>query len=405
MLTLLITLVGLSSRVSSAPISNGSTRGFVSEPDGRGTIGIMTSCICTLIICLWTCLHLHIPPPSVTFLGVIARKLRWLVIGAIAPEVMAATALGQYFCVKDQVRRINSLAGMSQVDKWSITDGFYTNMGGYVLSVPNRPRVVLSINQLISLVQANLITVPPSSLQAIKDKSKADGFAKGLACIQASWFVLSSLARTLQSLPITTLELSTIAYVFFAILIYAFLWHKPLDIRVPTSITLLKSTDDIKQNAVLESLLYNSTDGEEDKFSSEYYLIPYRSSKKHNLNDSRLLPRSFIIAPILGVMYGIWHCIAWEFYFPSEAEKILWHVCVGLTTALLPLIFGTASLEEYLQRHRVNERGLCRVSLVLLGGIYCIARIAMIMEMFLGLRSLPSGVFDTVQWSDYIPHL
>ena len=329
-----------------------------------------------------------------------------MAIGAIAPEVMAATALGQYFCVKDQVRRINSLAGMlSQVDKWSMTDGFYANMGGYVLSVPNRPRVVLNINHLISLVQANLIALPPSSLQAIEDKSKADGFAKGLACIQASWFVLSSLARTLQALPVTTLELSTIAYVFFAILIYASLWRKPLDIRVPTSITLLKLVEDVKQNAVLESLFHNSTDWDEDKFSSEYYLIPYRSNKKRSFDDSRLLPRSFIIAPILGVMYGIWHCIAWAFYFPSEAERKLWHVCVGLTTALLPLIFGTASVEEYCQKHRVNERGLCRVILVLLGGIYCIARVAMIMEMFLGLRSLPSGVFDTVQWSDYIPHL
>lgn len=406
MLTLLIALVGLSSRVSSTPISNGSTRGFVSEPDGRGTIGILTSCICTLIICLWTCLHLHIPPPSVTYLGAIARKLRWMIIGAIAPELMAATALGQYLCVKDQIHRINSLAGiLSPTDKWSMTDGFYANMGGYVLSVPNRSHIVLNTNQLISLVQANLITLPPSSLQAIEDKSKADGFAKGLACMQASWFVLSSLARTLQALPITTLELSTIAYVFFAILIYASLWRKPLDIRVPTFVTLVKSADDVKQNAVLESLYRNSTDGEEDKFSSEYYLIPYRSNKKRSLNDNRLLPRSFIIAPILGVIYGVWHCIAWGLYFPSKAEKMLWHVCVGFTTALLPLIFGTASLKEYCQKHRVNERGLCRLFLVLLGGLYSVARIAMIVEMFLGLRSLPSGAFDTVQWSGYIPHL
>lgn len=36
-------------------------RGFVSEPSGRGTIGILRSCILTLLICLWTSIRINAP--------------------------------------------------------------------------------------------------------------------------------------------------------------------------------------------------------------------------------------------------------------------------------------------------------------------------------------------------------
>ncbi|KAM7213642.1 hypothetical protein V8F06_010963 [Rhypophila decipiens] len=36
--------------------------GWVQEPDGRGSFGILKSCVITLVLCMYTALHLNIPP-------------------------------------------------------------------------------------------------------------------------------------------------------------------------------------------------------------------------------------------------------------------------------------------------------------------------------------------------------
>lgn len=379
-------------------------RGFVSEPDGRGTVGILSSCILTLVICLWTCLHLNIPPPTVTYFQILRRKLRWMLIGAIAPEIMASTAFGQYLCVKDQVRKINSISELfsQHGDKWTLTDGFYANMGGFILLIPDQPSMTINTSQLVLLAKHNLISFPPSSLRTIEDKSKADGITKGLACFQASWLVISCTARVIQHLPLTTLELSTIAYVFLTIIIFASLWYKPLDVRMPTTITLLPNASE----SVLKSLVCRRTVGidEEKDFSSEYYLIPYRRHK-HNSDEDRILPRSFVIAPVLGVLYGIWHLLAWNFFFATHAELLLWRICTIVTTISLPLLFGVVGLDEYCNEEGINDHGLCYVLFIIFASLYALARMAMIAEVFTGLRMLPAGAFDTVQWTNFVPHL
>lgn len=37
--------------------------------------------------------------------------------------------------------------------------------------------------------------------------------------------------------------------------------------------------------------------------------------------------------------------------------------------------------------------------------LYCLARLYILVEDLMGLRSLPKSAFDTVEWSKYIPHL
>ena len=36
--------------------------------------------------------------------------------------------------------------------------------------------------------------------------------------------------------------------------------------------------------------------------------------------------------------------------------------------------------------------------------VYTLARTYIVVEVFVSLRSLPSGAFDSVQWSSFIPH-
>ena len=36
--------------------------------------------------------------------------------------------------------------------------------------------------------------------------------------------------------------------------------------------------------------------------------------------------------------------------------------------------------------------------------VYTLARTYIVLEVFVSLRSLPSGAFDTVEWSEFLPH-
>ena len=59
--------------------------------ESRGTWDILSTCLLTMILCVWTAVHLNVPPPGAAgFL--ILRKLGWLFMGLLAPELVAASA-------------------------------------------------------------------------------------------------------------------------------------------------------------------------------------------------------------------------------------------------------------------------------------------------------------------------
>ena len=119
-------------------------------------------------------------------------------------------------------------------------------MGGVVLDMTNDPervwpigfnRVTLSAEGYFYLLWHGYADVLPNFLhiseKAITDKSKANGLAKAIVCVQATWFCVQFVARLAEGLPISLLELSTFAHTLCAFLIYLCWWEKPLDIEEP----------------------------------------------------------------------------------------------------------------------------------------------------------------------------
>ena len=72
-----------------------SMTGWVSEPTTRGTFGLLLSCILTLILCLWTSLHLNIPRQGHTAVGRMGNKLAWTLLALILPELIVYIAWRQ----------------------------------------------------------------------------------------------------------------------------------------------------------------------------------------------------------------------------------------------------------------------------------------------------------------------
>jgi hypothetical protein len=82
--------------------------------------------------------------------------------------------------------------------------------------------------------------------QEIQDRSKSDGLAKLVVLVQTAWFTGQCLARVVQKLAITELEIVTLAYTALNGVIYFFWWNKPLDVRFPLVIEVnLSEHEDI----------------------------------------------------------------------------------------------------------------------------------------------------------------
>lgn len=58
------------------------------EPDFRGTYTILTSCMSTLLLCVWSALHLDIPGQGESKLKRHMGKTGWLITGLLAPELL-----------------------------------------------------------------------------------------------------------------------------------------------------------------------------------------------------------------------------------------------------------------------------------------------------------------------------
>ena len=72
--------------------------GWVGDTDVRGTADILWSCLLTLLACVYTALHLNIPPPGrTTFWRLFLIKVRWVAVALLAPEVVLYSAADQFF--------------------------------------------------------------------------------------------------------------------------------------------------------------------------------------------------------------------------------------------------------------------------------------------------------------------
>ncbi|KAI0062786.1 hypothetical protein BV25DRAFT_1825331 [Artomyces pyxidatus] len=83
-------------------------------------------------------------------------------------------------------------------------------MGGFYLFKSGEPQHPLSRQDVVELVRTGDL-VPPTE-DEIRGWSQGDGLSKTLAIAQTLWFVVQCVARRIEGLPITQLELMTLAY-------------------------------------------------------------------------------------------------------------------------------------------------------------------------------------------------
>ena len=204
--------------------------GFVDDPAGRGTSGLILSCLLTLVLCVWSALHLNVPPPGRTRRQSFWTNVIWITAGIYAPEMVVFTAWRQWSSAKLLYKRVHQHRTKSDVvakHSWTMAHSFFACTGGFALDCtpyiagsenpeailpPDAPRR-LTITARGMAFLASCGHVPDVSREDIIDKSKADTLAKTLVMIQASWMLLQVIARLVVRLPVTLLEVNTVAHV------------------------------------------------------------------------------------------------------------------------------------------------------------------------------------------------
>ncbi|KAI4191170.1 MAG: hypothetical protein L6R41_000307 [Letrouitia leprolyta] len=117
------------------------------------------------------------------------------------------------------------------------------------------------------------------------------------------------------------------------------------------------------------------------------------------------------------VAYGGVHATAWSGHFPSRIEAILWQsssICIagsGLTWILINLLARTfpwfKAYWKQVETLRAHWTSLVSLGLLasLCGFAYLLTRLFLVVESLISLRKLPASTYDTLEWTQLVPHL
>lgn len=371
---------------------------FVEGPSGRGTLGLVWSSFVTIFLCAWTIQRLNIAQKPSTELQVFWRKLLWMIITIMAPEYTALIAFDQW----RKARKTEDMQALG-LGWWQTVHGFYAEMGGIAVRLNSNPRFqasrtgttlevsegiqyVIRSMDLRTLVEKKIIQLPEIPKPNIDERSKTDAFARCITAIQVMWFASEKIARLAAHLPIALLELSTMAFIACSAMTGFFWWHKPLDVRTSTVFTISpeKESEFLKIYPQLD-FAPNEQDLAEKVAPREFWT---------DLNEKRKYTAKHALW--IGSVFNGIHIAAWNATFPSATERTMWRACsIGAWGSLLTF---------YAALFLRNEAVRLIVAIGILAPLYTTARLYLVVEALIELRSLPAKVYDNVPWSQFLPH-
>src|SRR5579862_8496084 len=194
------------------------TTAFVKEPSGRGTIGLLNSCISTLILCVWTAIHMNIPPPGLGRRRQIWFRVWWALVAIFAPKVVLLRALFQWHTARNLRDMRNEILDQQQANSpqenmatgghwheknkreyWTLEHGFFAVMGGFEVTVREGDQWILDDGRTVAprgiLELARLNKLPIVDRDIISGRGKADLLTKVLVVSQVTWMLVQAIGR------------------------------------------------------------------------------------------------------------------------------------------------------------------------------------------------------------------
>ncbi|KAI9713056.1 MAG: hypothetical protein M1820_001041 [Bogoriella megaspora] len=524
------------------------TVGWVSDPDGRGTSGLIISCLLTLGLCVWNVMHLNIPPKGETKVQYWLRSLKWVALGVLVPELVILSAWRQWLSARRMSKELNKIFKEQNDGKsafrrfeWTISHSYFAGMGGFVFEkefLPQGEKTLFNAPERLTLTASGVLLLarcghlPDVHRDVIWDKSKADGLAKTVVCVQAAWMIVQIGGRLVVHEPVTLLEVNTLGHIFCAFIIYVLWWKKPKEVNAPISlegpwteqlaafmymssrISGQKPSGRIKlpqwiKPELSELAWYPSTSSPDHVSASprDESEVPPIEEEVPNIatkwSDGELRKRpehtitalpATVIKPSLSTghsddltrqarldacteaittypaiqnlfhhpsedcpwlkpevvhlatdvatnwpsdyylpgisgelmgmalwlsssLYGGIHIAAWSEYFPTAAERFLWHfsslyiAASGAFWLLLCVIafrwpWASSYWDRFIElRAWKLEYAVLGLVSTVCGLAYIFARVFLVVDAVISLRRLPSGAYETPDWTTIFPHL
>ncbi len=325
--------------------------------------------------------------------------------------------------------------------------------------------------QLHYLVTKGYVDYPTITEREIDDRNKVDTLLRVITVMQTLWFIINCIARAAQRLPIATFELTTVSFIFCTLGTY-FCWgRKPADVNVAVSLEskeslrkiLLEAEPSEKARRPYSRTPLEFISRKEWSWSLWWEFLMNTVRKLFHLrfqpevrpmnripNDLWLeVPSAGIFAlGIVDMCYAGINFFGWNFYFPTAAERILWHVSTCLIFAVIACYLMIESftfylvpalpagirrwhsklissatwrqdaklsrLQKVLNRLRNNSPNRdamlylplkASIPITVTGFVYGLARSYLLIECALALRELPAGAYKSVNWSALFPHI
>lgn len=515
--------------MSDANIDKDAPVGWQGSANVRGTYIILQSCLGTVLLLCWSSVCPNVPALDVGSWRRARGKLTLFFLAILMPEAVLYIAVGQLHKAwldrnafrKQTARSSFGLSTMSRSnthvksrpDAWGLRQCFFVNMGGLFVefrgdSSPEaspsqqHPRPFpVNCKQLRHLVDAGFLELPTITSDQIEMRNKSNGLSRTITIAQVLWFTMTTLARTAEGLPMTTLELTTLSMVLVMVVSALLWWHKPMDISHPIIITcdvplsaVLAATSDppgadprLRNFGATPLAFYDRKEWIISKVWASYTNIlrtMFLPAKQERSDDGRAdFPNAFssielvliekttiglgieALAVLLTQAYCCVLLAAWNSYFPTRAEKMLWRastvagVCYGILGFAIAALDSETNVgqafrdgwrwlrktagatpkgeepEIPLVEERVavlekqqTETATCWLSclplrrlsnlspgrdpsldlplhvwipLTLICMVYCFARAYIIIEDVISLRRQPQSTYEVVSWGQY----
>jgi hypothetical protein len=288
---------------------------------------------------------------------------------------------------------------------WSIQHGFYVEMGGFrvtlegrnlelqvgkgnddILELDDGVRFTIRLNHLILLMKADLLPLPNIRIHDLEERSKNDQFARVVTSLQVLYFVVRSFGRLGSNLPISTLEVSTLAFICCAAFIEYFWWNKPLDLRTAT-VTTLSPDKYVQFISILPRLRFNTPEQDlAEKIDLKLFF--------ERILDRDEMKRNVVHAVWIGCIFNGIHVCAWNFSFASESERFLWQITSVGACGAFALMWAVTFI-----RPKVVGLVLAGLSAI----FYSICRAYLMLEVFVGLRSVSEALYRSAAWQNALP--
>ncbi|KAF8645291.1 hypothetical protein AX16_007928 [Volvariella volvacea WC 439] len=412
----------------------------------RTIFDILYSCIGVILLCTYISIHHNIPDQGDSWVKATWLKLRTTLYALVVPEIVIMWAIRQWIMAR-KIARTNKHRG------WTKTHGFFIQMGGLVRKRTGREvayQVVCDPDKL------NGMKIPFIPEKEIQDHGKGDLLAKAVVVVQTTWFVAQCIARHVQGLILTEIELVTLAFATLNVVTYGLWWNKPLNVGYPIYFDedgnrvdgplaangeseedqgqvkeweeawyariwrsmsscvagcsgvfrhIREGWGDYREEygkvalfvapfeAVFHPLLDMMSDAPENRPTSVH---PFYSAKL-DFNDRDL---AVFYGSGIGIVFGGIHLIGWNYQFPTIVEVWLWRTSALALTSVPPfLAVGVALVSKY------NYEMVLGLTAYIGGPLYFTARIVILFLAFFTLRDLSDAAYQNVRWTELIPHI